>query len=953
MTDAPDDARQAPPEATLVPAPQHTPLWLALSRLLERLEAWLRSHGGRRLRTGIRVFWAAVTALGILLLVGPVVNAPLTFDDITSSAKDATSTWFAKDFSAEYVVVRDDEGRLVARVEERFTAVFPDDVDEHAIERVVASQYEGHDLRPQLREARLDDAIVEARTSSGPTRTTYTIDAGERLTGSHDVVLSYDLRDLAYDDRDPSSQQSYQVLEWDVFGPDWPHGVAGSSLRVSVPRDLAATYARQPTSGIAWLLVSGSTTLEPEDAASDPLVYEASNDQNIPPHGSFWFTLRFAPGTLAMPGPSPLFYVQAYGPFVPLLLLAVGVLFALAARAVAWGDARGRAWFVPESQPRKSSSVALDARLWGARRTAALAEALEAWRRSPEDPRLTRRLARAGYRAGRWGDLVPAARAFRFSPAWRAQFDDGLRRVPRGFVRDAFLGGAIALTALQFGLARQLSHQRALTLEWWPPVAAVAGAILAVAVIAIALSARPLTREGALAREHLLGQRLHLDQTLAAERTTLRSADLPYVVMFARPRAAGRLVRELLAREGIGRRAGADPTFFGAGRLGVRLAAIAVVGGAVALAFLTASPTSPPPDQSDVLDDLDGSYGVAVTDARFDATLVRSDDGSARLDVVERLRADVAAHLRAVPQITRAWRDVVDGHDQGLRVQEITVDGQAVPFEQTRRMGYAVVQTRLPDDWEGEHDVEVRYTLDRPVVAAQSDGTAVDELTWTALMPRWTWTWQLPDLETERLRMSLTLSDELADSLTDGSGWLDGTPNRPDEPPIPFGDTLQRGDQAVVAFDEDVDDEYDSDSLWPDGYGGVQLRFAEGTFAASPAPGIGHALWIGLPWALGPVLGLLAVVLGLVGSLARSRIGVQRDLARWMPPSLTIAQMFLVGWAAGEASDDDPILPMVLVPLVVSIVVVVFAFIRTRRTSAPGERPRHPARPRRKSAATR
>ncbi|WP_316296715.1 FHA domain-containing protein, partial [Clavibacter michiganensis] len=49
-------------------------------------------------RTGIRVFWAAVTALGILLLVGPVLNAPLTFDDITSSAKDATSTWFAKDF---------------------------------------------------------------------------------------------------------------------------------------------------------------------------------------------------------------------------------------------------------------------------------------------------------------------------------------------------------------------------------------------------------------------------------------------------------------------------------------------------------------------------------------------------------------------------------------------------------------------------------------------------------------------------------------------------------------------------------------------------------------------------------------------------------------------------------------------------------------------------------------
>ncbi|MDT0117101.1 hypothetical protein Q9R20_08855 [Microbacterium sp. PRF11] len=938
MTDAPDDALTAPPEATHLPPPRHTPLWAALSRLLERLESWLRSHGGTRLRRGIQIFWAAVTAIGILLLVGPVINAPLTFDDITSSAGDATSTWIAKDFSADYTLARGNEGELVVTVRESFTAVFPDDVDEDAIERVVATQYEGHDLAPRLVGARLDGRPIDPRVTTGPTRTTYTIDAGGRFTGSHPVELTYVLTDVAYDDRDLSSDLPYQVLQWDVFGPEWPHGVSGSALRVNVPRDLADAFARQPTSGIAWLLVSGSVTMEPEDAASEPLVYEVDNDQNIPPHGSFWFTMRFAPGTFAMPGPSPLFFVQAYGPFVPLLLLAAGVLFALAARTVAWGDARGRAWFVPESSPRRGSSLALDARLWGARRTAAIAEALEEWRRSPTDPRLTRRLARAGYRAGRWGDLIPSWRAFRFSPAWRKQFDDGLRRVPSGFVRDAFLGGAVALTALQLGLARQLSHQRALTLEWWPPVAAALAVVLAIAVFAIALSARPLTRAGALAREHLLGQRLHLRTTLAAERTPLRSADLPYVLLFERPRAAGRLVRRLLAREGIGRRAGADPAFFGPGRLSVRALALAVVAGAVALAFLTPAATSHAPDQDDVLEGVSGDYGVGVTDADIEAALTRGDDGAARLEVVERLRATVIGNLRAVPQVTRAWRDVVDGHDQGLRVEAIAIDGEDVPFVQSRRLDHAVVQTRLPDDWAGEHDVEVRYALERPVVAA--DGP-VDQLTWTALMPWWSSSWELVDVDTERLRVALTLSDELADRLVDGSGWLDQSPYRPSAPPVPLGESLQRGADTVIAFDERSDEEFERNSLWPSSsqFAGLELRFAADTFAASPPPGIGHRLWTALPWVIGPLLAVLAIVLGLIGAPAGSRVGLRRDIARWLPLSLTVAQVFLVGWASGEATDEDPIVPVVLVPLGLSIVVVIIAFVATRRPKPGKGRP--------------
>ncbi|HBS75284.1 MAG TPA: hypothetical protein DEB55_12980, partial [Microbacterium sp.] len=53
--------------------PRPTPLWALLSRWLLATEAWLRSHGGARLRWTLRGGWALVAAVGVLLLVGPVI----------------------------------------------------------------------------------------------------------------------------------------------------------------------------------------------------------------------------------------------------------------------------------------------------------------------------------------------------------------------------------------------------------------------------------------------------------------------------------------------------------------------------------------------------------------------------------------------------------------------------------------------------------------------------------------------------------------------------------------------------------------------------------------------------------------------------------------------------------------------------------------------------------------
>ncbi|RFA16619.1 hypothetical protein B7R22_03890 [Subtercola boreus] len=124
-------------------------MWL--SRWLLGLEVWLRSHGGRRLRLGLRAFWAIVARGGAVLLFGPVINPPLTLDDITSSSDTATDRWIARSFAVDYHVERATDGTLVAHVEERIGALFPSGTDEPGIQRVLATEYRGHALDPSPR----------------------------------------------------------------------------------------------------------------------------------------------------------------------------------------------------------------------------------------------------------------------------------------------------------------------------------------------------------------------------------------------------------------------------------------------------------------------------------------------------------------------------------------------------------------------------------------------------------------------------------------------------------------------------------------------------------------------------------------------------------------------------------------------------------------------------------
>ena len=913
---------------------QPTPLYAALSRTILRVDAWVRSHGSRRLRWTTRAAWLLVAALGFVLLVGPVINRPLSFDDVIADASTATDQWIARSFSADYTVHRDATGRMRMDVVERIDAVFPEGVDGDGAERVILSQLEGHDLAPLVTGAEVDGEDVEPTVDRSATTTTIRLDTGETFTGAHEFVLRYTLHDVVYEEFDESTQLLTESFRWDVFGPSWPHGVAQSELSVTVPVGLADRFARVPSSGMAWLLLSDATTLAPDAETAESVTFRVSNDQNMPPHAQFWFTLDFVPGTFAMPPPSFLYLVQLVGPFVPLVLLAVAVLFAMAARAVAWGDARGRSWFVGQHQPDADVSPDLAARLWRAVTTSPLVAAIARFQQAPGDARARSGLVRAASRTGRLGGLPGAWRTY-LGPPWQEQFTRGLRRVPRGFVRDSFIGAALALTVLQWGLVRQLSYQVPLSRYWWPVAIVIATMLLAAVVLALALSARPLTRRGAVAREHLMGLELYVERTRGAERSSLSDPLLPYAVMFSPARRARRLVRGLLRDEGVADQVREGPDFVTGPRLAVRAASVLTVVVAIALGAWVPMDLRGAPTDAVYEGDLPGDYGVFVHDFDVEAALAPGPEGRVVLTAEERLDVVVGANYREVPQVLRQWRDRVDGHDMRFTVTSVTVDGSDVPFDVGRLQGKALLQTRIPDEWPGEHEIVIRYEMADAVGSVSVDGDWRDQLRWTALDEGWDFAWTSPDDDVERIGIALRVPVEIARVSTGASGWLAG---RYDEGGVRPFDSAEATAGEIVYREELLADE---DGYWGTvAYNdlGVQLQFPDGTFGAPR-----HATWIlttvmgAVPLVLPTIYAVLASGLAVLGLILRrvapARVsgGLLRDVVRWVPAGLTAAQ--LVTWLviSVEAAADHPLLSGIGIPMLISAGLSVWVLVATRR----------------------
>ena len=890
-----------------IPAPEpprHTPLygWLA-----GRMARWERDDGSRSRRAVGAVWSTCVLLLAgcAVLLFGPIINAPTSLDDILDTTRNAASDrWIAREMSVEMQLERTEDGRLRADVVESYTALFPDDIDESGIERTVLSELEGHDLNPRLTSATLDGEAIEAGEQRGATRTSWVLDAGERLSGDHEFTIAYTLDDLAYDSEDPSSGRAVQTVYWDAFGPEFEQGSAKTAFSITMPTELADALVSGPRGGVYWTIIGSSAVLEPESAGAGLVRYSVTNNQNLPPYAAMTIEAAFDEGTFAMPTPTALFWVMLLGPFLPLAIAGLLLTCALAARAVLWSDADGEPWIIARFRPLKNVSPGVAARVMRARRTVRLVDLVSRYQSEPTAHN-ERLLAREARLAASPGLALARPSGYRTAHAWREQFAQGLRRRPAGVTRHVLLAAAAVLVGAQLALTRQLGGHERIGLEWWPLAAT--GLLIALTIIAVivVVSSAPLTARGAKVRDAVEGIRLYDDGANAGELIDLDDRLLPYVLMVRGPREAARIITRVLADAHIApdRTPRGLPTL----RAAVRVVPVLAIAAAIVFVSVFPGPTSDAPGSATYELDRPGRYGVSVQ--HFDAAAaLTGGTETPRIEVTETLDVTVQ-DAGYTPQVFRDWHDHVDGHDTRLRVTEVRVDGDAVPFEQGRvaaprtQTDHAMMQTRIDAPWPGTHRVEIDYVVDSPVSMAKTADGWQQRIRWAALAPGWDWDWDDYDAPLETARASLTVPDELA-GLANGSatGWEVDRRDREDREAV----VERNGDTTTMRFaapgEYGVETEHDGSDA------GIQLAFAEGTFDEAGTRSEWRAMRMAetRPVWIQYVFALPALAAGIVGVLLRPRRGVAREAATLVSIGFTTASVVTWFWGSINAYGDEP-----------------------------------------------
>ncbi|GAB2556679.1 hypothetical protein [Leucobacter ruminantium] len=831
------------------PQPEHAPLFRWLAGVLTAVEARLRARGNRSIRFAIGFCWVLVMAIGVLLLLGPVINEPRDFDDVLDSAKVGEVDWIATDANIDYSITRTEGGRFSAKISERYTADFANG-PERSIERKFVTEFDGHDTGFEMHSATIDGESADVEVKRGATITTVTLAPpdGAKLEGKRAIALDYSMRDLASPRVDEATGGAVDGWSWPLLGPSWPQATKGVDVSLTLSRELDEALVRAPRAYVGWLLLSGTEWLTPEKETAEGVRYAFSNDDTLPPYPDLVIDTAFEAGTFGQPPTTALFWWQTWGPLLPLAFLAVLLPFALAARRVVWADSAGEPWYLaraelPELSPSEAAQL-LD-RPWHAELVAELARGdaasgspgrsdrrrnakasaargkatavarsgrLGSAARPGREARLAA-IARAGMRAGRIGNLPSVLRQrSRWSRNDRP-VEGGLRWVPDSYVRDTFILAPIAVVLLQWGLLRQLSHQVILTVVWWPGLFVLVSSALAVMIVWAVWRPRPLTRDGALVVQQLKGIDVYARATRLLDRGTVEEPLLPYAVLFESSRRAGRRVAASAGREAGDRWLGRGWRTEHFVSLPAALALLASVG-LLAGSIVTVSARPAPYAEADFVTWPSGPSGTVwsqVEGFTIDGELQRDERGGARLRVVEHDSVRFTPGGSSVPQFAREWPRERFGQSLGLEIESVSVDGEEVPFQEVAGPQSTAMVTRMSDVLDGLYDVEVVYALTSPVVDS-ANGAEPQQLRWTA----WHGFWEdahYTDTENpfdgrapvRPLSVTLAIDPRIADEIESG-GWIDYDGDR-ERVPYEDGNWYRPWQYDTTAYPEMLFDE--------------------------------------------------------------------------------------------------------------------------------------------------
>ncbi len=292
-----------------------------------------------------RVAGTLALALAALAPAAPAAAAPGHPASVPASGRAAAGVddfEFAS-FHADYRLDRGDDGRARLDVTETLVAVFPDIDQNHGIERAIPRSYQRASLGLEIRSVRDADGHPLPYTL---------IDDGDFLVvriGSADVwvhgeqsyVIEYGMRDVVRSFSDTGVDELY----WDINGTGSPQRYG----TVSAELELSPALRGTPTGDAAcYVGVYGADDTCPIEVTADGASVSVAD---VGPYQTVTLSIAFPAGTFRTPALPADSWIVRVVPWVLVGVVGACLLIVLWLRIRVFRDAPGRGIVVPQFEP--------------------------------------------------------------------------------------------------------------------------------------------------------------------------------------------------------------------------------------------------------------------------------------------------------------------------------------------------------------------------------------------------------------------------------------------------------------------------------------------------------------------------------------------------------------------------------------------------------------------------
>ncbi|QEO09899.1 DUF2207 domain-containing protein [Protaetiibacter larvae] len=324
----------------------------------------MRHHRHRHHLRGLRMLASAVLAIAAVAVSAVPASAsasappPPAAPTMRADVNDFT----IPSFDIEYRLSRDATGFSALHVVETIVADFQQIGQNHGIERALPMSYGQVDLELRVLSVRDETGAARQFTtydSEGlygePFRVLRIGSSDSYVHGLQSYVIEYTMRHVVGTFEDTGVDEFY----WDLNGDGWAQPIAEVTARLHLTPEL-----QEATTGAAacYAGIYGGTTPCELTTTPDGFAVEVAELQ---PYQTVTWSIAFAPGTFR-PGPLPSdsWFVRVV-PWVLLGVLAAALLVVLWLRIFVFRDARGRGVVIAQYEPYPELGVMEAAQLLG------------------------------------------------------------------------------------------------------------------------------------------------------------------------------------------------------------------------------------------------------------------------------------------------------------------------------------------------------------------------------------------------------------------------------------------------------------------------------------------------------------------------------------------------------------------------------------------------------------